>query len=230
MTKRTLSVFMLSVMFMVISGCRKEHASPPNTGTQPAVQQTLAPQAKSELDRLNRQCANKTWQTEIDMIERPETRPENHRVSGEVSAFVSGCKESLAKQGVHVKWNPSKKLYEVDKTQWASRIEESWFPTVDGSFAKAEYIDLGKSDRLYIRYGPISDSGVELERVIDGNIVWRVHSKPLGVGHSKYRHEVHVRIDGPIIHINSQASGGNFHETRRLKTGELIQRTQEEAK
>jgi hypothetical protein len=38
---------------------------------------------------------------------------------------------------------------------------------------------------------------------------------------------VQVRIDGSEIIINSRASGGNFHERRRLDTGELIKRTQE---
>jgi hypothetical protein len=44
-------------------------------------------------------------------------------------------------------------------------IEKRWFEHVDGIFTKAEYIDLSPdgTDRLDIRYGPISDSGVELE-------------------------------------------------------------------
>jgi hypothetical protein len=99
--------------------------------------------------------------------------------------------------------------------------------TIDRSFSSGMCIDLGKADRLRIRYGSISDSGVKLERVTNGNTAWRVYAKPLGVAHPQYRHAVHVRIDGSEINIDSRASGGNFHERRRLDTGELIKRTQE---
>src|SRR4051812_28935366 len=84
-------------------------------------------------------------------------------------------------------------------------VEESWFPHIDGIFAKAEYIDLktNATERLYIRYGPISDSGVELERTTNNVVVWRVHVRPLGVAHSKYRHDVRIRIDEGKIYVTS---------------------------
>ncbi|NQU19976.1 MAG: hypothetical protein HQ567_01740 [Candidatus Nealsonbacteria bacterium] len=77
----------------------------------------LAPEAQSVLDRLNGACASKPWREEIDWIERPETRPENLDISGEVSAFVSDCKQRLAKLGVALKWNAEKKVYEVERNQ-----------------------------------------------------------------------------------------------------------------
>ena len=103
----------------VITGCAQEQ--PPATSTPKRVQLvTAAPlpqEAQAALDRLIGACASEPWRNEMDMIERPETRPENQIISGEVSSFVSDCKERLAKHGVRVKWNVEKKLYEVEKTQ-----------------------------------------------------------------------------------------------------------------
>src|SRR3954454_16431956 len=84
-------------------------------------------------------------------------------------------------------------------------VEERWFPHVDGIFTKGEFIDLNTNttERLYIRYGPISDSGVELERTTNNVFVWRVHVRPLGVIHSRYRHDVRVRIEGDKILVTS---------------------------
>ena len=113
----------------------------------------------------------------------------------------------------------------------ADAIEPSWFPHIDGIFAKGEYIDLNTNatEKLYIRYGPITDSGVELERTTNNVVVWRVHVQPLGVEHSKYRHQVNVRIEDDkivVISIGEQQDMGvrrtvEFHS---LKTGELISR------
>ena len=106
-------------------------------------------------------------------------------------------------------------------------MEDPLFPTVEGPFTKGDFIDLGKADRLYIRYQSISDSGIELERITDGKIVWRVQSEPLGVAHSKYGHEVVVCIDGSMMNIvDRNIFGGSFCERRRLDTGELIERTE----
>jgi hypothetical protein len=77
----------------------------------------LQPDAQAVLNRLNTQCAKDPWRSDVDMIERPETRPANYKTSGEVNGFVSSSKESLAKHGVRVKWNSEKKQYEVEKTQ-----------------------------------------------------------------------------------------------------------------
>ena len=79
--------------------------------------QPLQPEAQAILDRLNKQSSDEPWRSEVDMIERPETRPENYVTSGEVNGFVSDSKERLAKHGVRVKWNIQTKHYEVEKTQ-----------------------------------------------------------------------------------------------------------------
>ncbi len=109
----------LLVACTVMAGCMRKSSAPKPAPAQTASRESLSPEAQPEFDRLNAQCASEPWRSEIDMIERPETRPRNRTISGEVSAFVSDCKERLAKQGVHVKWNPSRKLYEVEKTQQA---------------------------------------------------------------------------------------------------------------
>ena len=104
-------------------------------------------------------------------------------------------------------------------------IEKRWFDHVDGTFTKGEYIDLNTNatERLYIRYGPISDSGVELERTTNNVVVWRTHVQPLGVMHSKYRHEVNVRIDGEKIVVTSSGAR-RIYEVHSFKTGEIISR------
>jgi hypothetical protein len=110
-------------------------------------------------------------------------------------------------------------------------VEESWFPHIDGIFSKAEYIDLNTNatERLYIRYGPISDSGVELERSRGDVVVWRVHVRPLGVVHSKYRHDVRIRIDDGKIQVTSIGAQQIF-EVRDLKTGAFISRKVEDVR
>lgn len=104
-------------------------------------------------------------------------------------------------------------------------IEKQWFPHVDGIFTKGEFIDLNTNatERLYIRYGPISDSGVELERTTNNVVVWRAHVQPLGVSHSKYRHEVQVRIENDKITVRSSGAREIF-EVHALKTGALVSR------
>lgn len=101
----------------IITGCADKTAPPRPEPILAATLKPLPPEAQSALDRLNGACASDPWRSEVDMIERPETRPENRAISGEVSAFVSDCKERLAKHGVQVRWNAEKKLYEVEKTQ-----------------------------------------------------------------------------------------------------------------
>lgn len=101
----------------IITGCADKPAPPRPEPMQTATLKPLPQEAQSALERLNGACTSDAWRSEIDMIERPETRPENYDISGEVSSFVSDCKERLVKHGVQVKWNAEKKLYEVEKTQ-----------------------------------------------------------------------------------------------------------------
>ena len=107
----------LLIAFTIVAGCAKSPSPSAPEPVRTVTAKSLPQEAQSALDRLNGACASDPWREEIDLIERPETRPENRAISGEVSAFVSDCKERLAKQGVQVKWNSEKKLYEVDKTQ-----------------------------------------------------------------------------------------------------------------
>jgi hypothetical protein len=108
----------------------------------------------------------------------------------------------------------------------AGPIEDSWFPNVDGVFVKAEYIDLNTNhtERLYIRYGPISDSGVELEKTTNGVVLWRVHVKPIGgLTYSKYSNDVDARIWTDQIWVTSTGAKQIF-EVRSLKNGSFISR------
>jgi hypothetical protein len=104
-------------------------------------------------------------------------------------------------------------------------IEDAWTEKVDGDFLKGEFFDLNgnRNDRLHLRYGPISDSGVEIERIKGGKLLWRVHLPPLMVSHSKYSHRIHTRIrDGKLL-LTSLGMGMVF-ESRDLRTGQLILR------
>lgn len=105
-------------------------------------------------------------------------------------------------------------------------IEESRFPShIDGIFNKAEYIDLNadNTDKLYIRYGPLSDSGVELERSANDVVLWRVYVQPLGVAHSKYYHEVRVQLWGDQICVTSTGAK-QIVEVRSLTNGAFVSR------
>lgn len=73
----------------------------------------LSKEAQTVLNGLNLKAADSAWQSAIEMIERPETRPPNTVDSGEVTAFLSGSKKRLADLGVRVAWNTASKRYEV---------------------------------------------------------------------------------------------------------------------
>ncbi|MBN2494057.1 MAG: hypothetical protein JXR96_05665 [Deltaproteobacteria bacterium] len=105
MNRRAL-VFLAAPLLLAFAGACARTSS---TAVRP-----LAPEAQSELDRLNAQCASEPWRSEVDLLERPETLPPGRMISGEVRAFVSDCKERLARHGVRVRWNPDRKLFEVE--------------------------------------------------------------------------------------------------------------------
>jgi hypothetical protein len=73
----------------------------------------LSQEAQAVLDGLNQKAGDPAWQSAIDMIERPETRPPNLKDSGEVTAFLSVKKQDLAKLGVRIRWNAKAKCYEA---------------------------------------------------------------------------------------------------------------------
>lgn len=104
-------------------------------------------------------------------------------------------------------------------------VDTRRFPQVDGITTKGEYIELDadSSERLYYRYGSITDSGVELEKTANGIVVWRVYVSPLGVAHSKYSHVVDVYVkDGKVVVTSVGAR--RIIEVRALGTGEIISR------
>jgi len=122
-----------------------------------------------------------------------------------------------------------------------SVIKTTRFPKVDGVRAtKGEYLDINlkAKDRLFIRYIPIADSGVELERVRGDVILWRVHTAPLGVEHSVYNHNVRVCLETQLkkySRMNPNGLTGRIliystgfkiiREIRALATGELLSRS-----
>jgi ketosteroid isomerase-like protein/outer membrane protein assembly factor BamB len=77
---------------------------------------------------------------------------------------------------------------------------------------------------LYCRF---ADSGVQLVRfeAATGRVAWRAQCAPLGVDHSKYRHNATVTVEGERLRVTSKGTSGTFVETRDLKTGRQLERT-----
>ncbi len=117
---------------------------------------------------------------------------------------------------------------EQTPSQSQPAIEPKWFEGGNGVFSQTETIELKNktADTLLIRYCPIADSGVELELLRKGIVVWRVHVQPLGVEHSKYRHTVLVSIDeidaSKLLVVSVGAK--TIHEIRSLQDGREIGR------
>ncbi len=111
------------------------------------------------------------------------------------------------------------------QTNRESVIEQQWFSPVDGRSTKGEFIDLNSNatEKLYIKYCPIADSGVELERWSNNVVVWRAHLQPLGVEHSMYVHRVNVSVEKKGVFVLSRGAR-NISEVHSLKTGALISR------
>ena len=123
-------------------------------------------------------------------------------------------------------------LWAQDKNGEAE-IPESMFPRAGGPVAEGEPIvlDPKSGEKLCYRYCSISDSGVEVDRVSkDGEIIWRNYVAALGVEHSKYRHNVWVRIekDGKIQVTSVGAR--TIIETIDPVTGKQISRSVVETK
>ena len=108
----------------------------------------------------------------------------------------------------------------------ADSTEKRRFDQVDGTVIKGQFIDLNTNgtERLFIRYSQIADSGVELERTTNSAVVWRAYVRPLGVEHSLYKQEVVVRLEAEKIWVTSTGRR-RIHEIRALATGNLISRT-----
>ena len=97
----------------------------------------------------------------------------------------------------------------------------------DSFHTGAGFVVLDNADVLIFNYGAISDSGVELVRLSmgDGTVRWRRRAAPVGVSHSKYRHEAYVvRLPGDRLAVVSQGSYGSFLETIDDRTGAIKNR------
>lgn len=111
----------------------------------------------------------------------------------------------------------------------ADAVKKQEYEPVDGIFTKGEFIDLNikGTERLYIRYGPISDSGVKLERTKNNVVVWRAYVMRFGGGIQAYHQVVHVRIEKDKILVTI-IGFQRISEVRALKTGALISREVED--
>jgi hypothetical protein len=107
-------------------------------------------------------------------------------------------------------------------------FEPSWFDGQSAVFSRTETIEIKNrtDDRLLIRYCPIADSGVELDLLRAGTVLWRAHVQPLGVEHSKYRHEVSVVIEDadPTKILVVSIGAKTIHEIRSLLDGRELAR------
>jgi outer membrane protein assembly factor BamB len=86
-------------------------------------------------------------------------------------------------------------------------------------------IEVG-GDVVAFLYCPIADSGVLLVRLnaATGKVVWRARCAPLGVDHSKYRHDATVAVEGERLRVNSWGSYGTFLEVLDVRTGKRLKR------
>ena len=111
------------------------------------------------------------------------------------------------------------------------QIAPSWFEGINGFLAETQAIDVNPvaGEQLIYRFDPIADSGVELDLVHNGSIVWRAQVQPLMVEHSRYRQRVSVKLDSgdqtrfQVVSIGAKT----IRETRRLSDGSQVSRTVE---
>jgi outer membrane protein assembly factor BamB len=106
------------------------------------------------------------------------------------------------------------------KEVWSIRLDQR--EDLDGGGLVA----IPGGDLLSFQFGGIHDSGVCVLRIDPrkGKVAWMVKCAPLGVGHSKYRHQATVRIDGQRVRVTSRGSFGSFVEVLDLKTGKQLAR------
>ncbi len=107
----------------------------------------------------------------------------------------------------------------------------SVFHPIDGHKYEAKYVYLGQGDELHMRYSSFFDSGVELERVVNGKTAWVAFMKPLNTEHTDYSHTVRLEShenewkESGEIEIRSMGSYGTILERRDLRTGKLLDRS-----
>jgi outer membrane protein assembly factor BamB len=106
------------------------------------------------------------------------------------------------------------------KTLWSVAFEKREWPAGGG------LVELPGGDVAAFLYGSISDSGVQVVRVdpCRGKVAWRASCAPLGVDHSKYRHEAALRVEDGQVIVSSRGSAGKFVEWLDLRTGRRLKR------
>lgn len=113
----TIATLSLAIPCFILSGCKPENSISRTSDAPEGAHKPLTAEAQAEFDGLNLQCSDVVWRQEIDMIERPETRPPNRKVSGEVSSWLADRKGRLAALGVEVKWDSERQIYELGDAQ-----------------------------------------------------------------------------------------------------------------
>jgi outer membrane protein assembly factor BamB len=95
------------------------------------------------------------------------------------------------------------------------------------AIANGRLLGVGPGQLLAFVYCPIADSGVQLVRfdAAKGKVAWRARCAPLGVDHSKYRHQAAVAVGRDRVRVTSKGSSGTFVEVLDLKTGKRLERT-----
>lgn len=98
----------------------------------------------------------------------------------------------------------------------------------DGS-CEGGLITLADGSLVGYRYREITDSGVKLIRIDSdsGQKRWEAYCDPVGVSHSKYRHQAMVVADGGRLKVTSRGSYGSFVEVLDAPTGRSLGRKQD---
>jgi len=79
---------------------------------------------------------------------------------------------------------------------------------------------------LEFRYIPISDSGVEVQRLDkNGRLVWEQGCRGFWGNKSIYRHDVYVLIEEDTIRVISRGDNGTFVERLSMRSGRRLARS-----
>ena len=108
----------------------------------------------------------------------------------------------------------------------SNATKQTRFENADGIGTRYEIIELNSQISIHLRYGLISDSGVEIGMVQDELPRWHAYALPLGVDHSAYRHSVECKLVDDQLRLKSIGYAGTFVEWRNLYSGRLIKREQ----
>jgi hypothetical protein len=127
----------------------------------------------------------------------------------------------LGEDHVFLKDREVVRLSPVGKARWVTPFSEG------ESTAEGGLLEVGGSDLVAFLYCGIADSGVQLVRLnaATGRVTWRVRCDPLGVDHSKYRHNATVAVEGGRLRVTSVGSSGTFVEVLDLRSGKKLMRT-----